>query len=46
MVTFPLREQISYPGGGASVQRQPVDSTNLRSVGYDEEQQILEIEFI
>jgi hypothetical protein len=27
------------------VQRQPVDSTNLRSVGYDAEQQILEVEF-
>ena len=27
------------------MQRQPVDSTNLRSVGYEAEQQILEIEF-
>ncbi|HVF99222.1 MAG TPA: KTSC domain-containing protein [Chloroflexia bacterium] len=27
------------------MQRQPVDSTSLRSVGYDAEQQILEIEF-
>ena len=27
------------------MQRQPVDSSNLRSVGYDAEQQILEIEF-
>lgn len=27
------------------MQRQHVDSSNLRSVGYDAEQQILEIEF-
>src|SRR5688572_3679593 len=31
--------------GGLFMEREPVDSTNLASVGYDPETQVLEIEF-
>lgn len=37
--------EMSGSRGSTPMQRQYVDSSNLRSVGYDAEQQILEIEF-